>query len=686
MAIESTKGASEFRPAALSRGWVSAAIVVAWWCLAGGVTPLRAMNATTFGDRYDVDYVPVSSTTIELYGRLHKPALSATARPLIVFFHGSGQLGEKGGLGTSQTADVDNLVANSGSGTAMNAFIYAPQAFSAWDATTMNNVMAGVAMIMRDYNIAPDQIYATGLSLGGGATWSTLMAFPIYAAGIPISGSDPSVFGGSFDHANNMVGVPIWAFHAQGDTTVPESNTRAAIDHIRESGSNPQVNSWPISTLGHAFYNNGNPYYLIGGTTSWATFLCKTVWETGSSNVPAFNSPNFIYTEFVTGGHGIAKSYVYSHKTPGVTGTTLNYPLYEWLAAQRKTVAPLQAGETIFFDFGKYSLPNDNGLGRGTDSMGRTWNCTGIPGGGNWAMGAEKTLNMPLEPSFCVTGSTGRQTLVGIRITGTFGGNTTLGGTSGMLYDGNITKDAFITTASGTAALTIYGLAPGVEYRMAIFATATNSDGSYGRMTRYQIDDGSGDNLDPVNNVNTQVVLTATASGAGAITFQVMPQPGTSSRYGMISALEISLVDTTPPTSLQSWRQLHGLPNDGSQDLDAPAGDSVSNLVKYALNMAPDSGDLARPACPMAVSGTAGLPRIDTNGQGQRVFTFVRRKAETNPEVLYFVEESGNLSGWLPYSGIPAMESIDPAWERVSCTIDPQFATIRFLRLRVARP
>ena len=141
------------------------------------------------------------------------------------------------------------------------------------------------------------------------------------------------------------------------------------------------------------------------------------------------------------------------------------------------------------------------------------------------------------------------------------------------------------------------------------------------------------------------------------------------------------------PSVLQAWRQIHGLADDGSQDLTAPAGDGVPNLLKYALNMAPNPGDLTIPnGSSMPVNGNAGLPRSDRDGQGNMVLQFVRRKAATNPGVIYEVESSNNLSTWSTYSGTPVVESLDSIWERVNCAIDPGLSSRNFLRLKVRRP
>lgn len=145
--------------------------------------------------------------------------------------------------------------------------------------------------------------------------------------------------------------------------------------------------------------------------------------------------------------------------------------------------------------------------------------------------------------------------------------------------------------------------------------------------------------------------------------------------------------DPQPPSEIANWRQIHGLASDGTQDLGTPAGDGVANLVKYALNMAPKVGDLAVPANRlMVVSGTAGLPRTDVNGQGQVVFSFVRRKMAVNSELTYVVEQSSNLTGWSPCAATPTVVSIDSTWERVSYVVDSSPSATVFLRLKIQHP
>ncbi|RYD26019.1 MAG: hypothetical protein EOP86_26555, partial [Verrucomicrobiaceae bacterium] len=84
-----------------------------------------------------------------------------------------------------------------------------------------------------------------------------------------------------------------------------------------------------------------------------------------------------------------------------------------------------------------------------------------------------------------------------------------------------------------------------------------------------------------------------------------------------------------PPTSFDAWREMHGLPLDGSGELGNPSGDGVTNLVKFALNLAPAAGDLTRSRARTlanpegtTVGELTGLPfaRLGTDGHLHFIF------------------------------------------------------------------
>ena len=119
------------------------------------------------------------------------------------------------------------------------------------------------------------------------------------------------------------------------------------------------------------------------------------------------------------------------------------------------------------------------------------------------------------------------------------------------------------------------------------------------------------------------------------------------------------------PGPLDNWRTLHGLAADGSQDLQNPSNDGVSNLLKYAFNLAPNVGQLSQPTPvrTMLTGGTAGLPLIARVGNHLRA-EFIRRKASTLPGISYTLVTSSSLTGWLPVTTAPTLTSVDATWER----------------------
>jgi predicted peptidase len=66
-----------------------------------------------------------------------------------------------------------------------------------------------------EYNIDPDKIYVTGISLGAAGTWNYAAAYPSRVAAIvPISGKTP------LGDACTFKDIPIWAFHGGNDDAV----------------------------------------------------------------------------------------------------------------------------------------------------------------------------------------------------------------------------------------------------------------------------------------------------------------------------------------------------------------------------------------------------------------------------------------------------------------------------------
>ncbi len=152
------------------------------------------------------------------------------------------------------------------------------------------------------------------------------------------------------------------------------------------------------------------------------------------------------------------------------------------------------------------------------------------------------------------------------------------------------------------------------------------------------------------------------------------------------SSVDIGAVEFIPATPLRTWRAVHKLATDGSQDLANPSGDGVPNILKYAFNLAPNEGDLmlSRVAT-LPLNGNAGLPNISRNTNGQLVIVYLRRKASSNPSTTYTPETGSTLSDFFTFTSTPAEATtpIDNTWERVTVT-DPTISPKRFGRVRVS--
>jgi acetyl esterase/lipase len=195
------------------------------------------------------------------------------------------------------------------------------------------------------------------------------------------------------------------------------------------------------------------------------------------------------------------------------------------------------------------------------------------------------------------------------------------------------------------------------------------------------------------NNLHNALV-----AAGGSSTYVPLPgvghTPWATSEYPRALAFFQSVLPTLP---LASWRELHGLPRDGTQDGIIAGMDGIANVLKFAFNIAPNAGSLTIPnartlAAPTgtSLSGLSGLPHFGSTGSGnQLALTFLRRKASTGPGIGYEVQASGDFTTWTPQTldGTNSETlSIDSSWERVRFLHTPGTdAARRFFRVVVRR-
>lgn len=151
---------------------------------------------------------------------------------------------------------------------------------------------------------------------------------------------------------------------------------------------------------------------------------------------------------------------------------------------------------------------------------------------------------------------------------------------------------------------------------------------------------------------------------------------------GSFSCAQETAAYALTPSQLLVWRTLQSLPATGAQDAANPSGDGVANLQKFAFNLAPNAGDLARANYViLAPNGTAGLPAIGSDAASRLHFHFLRRRPTANPGVLYLVQTSSDLQNWsIQDQSIALVTPIDATWERVTLT-EPRSGPRRFGRV-----
>jgi predicted peptidase len=168
--------------------------------------------------------------------------------PLVLFLHGAGERGTDNRLQlTGQTAPL--VFVRPENQAQWPCFMLAPQCppggnwanlVQEQPATPMRLALESITDLMNEFNIDPDRLYITGLSMGGFGTWDTITRYPgLFAAAVPIAG------GGDVSLAYRCAQTPIWAFHGDADRTVPVERTREMIAAVIAAGGNPLYTEYP---------------------------------------------------------------------------------------------------------------------------------------------------------------------------------------------------------------------------------------------------------------------------------------------------------------------------------------------------------------------------------------------------------------------------------------------------------
>jgi len=159
----------------------------------------------------------------------------SVAYPVILFLHGAGERGNDNEAQLNNNANGAMHLLDDQNLALQPIFMIAPQCFTDgwWGGAPLETAVAIVDQIAAEYNIDPDRVYITGLSMGGMGTWAAMVSHPDkFAAAIPMSGN------GDTNPAASVSGVPFWFFHAANDGTVGVGGSDALVTALRNAGGN----------------------------------------------------------------------------------------------------------------------------------------------------------------------------------------------------------------------------------------------------------------------------------------------------------------------------------------------------------------------------------------------------------------------------------------------------------------
>ena len=181
---------------------------------------------------------------------------SRESLPLILFLHGAGERGNDGekvgihGIPKYFGADADYL--------SQRVVTLSPQCpeGEVWIHLT-HTVKALLDDVIEKYNIDPDRVSVTGISMGGFGTWDMLCTYPnTFAAAAPICG------GGMSWSINTK--TPVRAFHGDADGTVPLQCSVDMVNTLNARGGHAELTVYP--GCGH---NSWAPAYETSDVIVW---------------------------------------------------------------------------------------------------------------------------------------------------------------------------------------------------------------------------------------------------------------------------------------------------------------------------------------------------------------------------------------------------------------------------------
>ena len=262
----------------------------------GRMTPVR-LDSNSSGFGY-YEYIPKDYSTDKKW-------------PLVLYFHGTGEKGDgttglnvllKTGVPALFRNDTDRITTNDHH---RPFLMLAPQDTAGWPSA--DRIWKMVEFAKTRYAVDTNRIYATGVSAGGGTTWGFVNKYGNrIAAAAPICGA-----GNVSNDARALRKLPVWAFHAFNDGTVPLTQTLQNVDRIAK-GTDSCIRAYP----------SGSSKTVSKGTHTLRFDTTTLAWSHDSGFVVP--RQNLALTIYESGGHD------------SWTRTYANETFWTWLLAQSR--------------------------------------------------------------------------------------------------------------------------------------------------------------------------------------------------------------------------------------------------------------------------------------------------------------------------------------------------------------
>jgi len=213
--------------------------------------------------------------------------------PVVIFLHGAGERGTDNVAPSTGGGHMENLyqAAQGTFGAHYKALLLVSQCPSSdqwvnwpWangsytDAQEppqgqfMTSALAILDLVIGTYPVNTNQVYVTGLSMGGFGTWNAIGSrLTQFAAAMPLSG------GGNKDQGALLKEIPTWTYHGTADGVIPVGATDDMRDAVTNAGGSIIYTRINTGHDGWSIFYNTTTYTNAAGETVYEWLCSQTL-------------------------------------------------------------------------------------------------------------------------------------------------------------------------------------------------------------------------------------------------------------------------------------------------------------------------------------------------------------------------------------------------------------------------